>query len=183
MPLAAVAMVMYALKTWSTHLLAISLDLVATMDPQAAVDLSRDILAKPTIVYEWALAPRKLGRIERSPENDSLLLAETSALVRNPERPTALSVGCLNAFDLLVQLQPADLHTCLASDAVGVQRRQEMDAQQFARSDQRHPVQQEILLTCYSYPAFQPVPNICNSAGWLCRQAKFPRLTPSCPVN
>lgn len=92
------------LKSWPT-LRTFLLDVVSSIDPLAAGEISREILAAPTSADEWALALRNLGRLERSAEGDRLLREKTVELIHNPSWQANPSVGYLNAFDVLVHIE------------------------------------------------------------------------------
>ncbi len=131
-----------SLKSWPT-LRTMLLDLVAGIDPAAAADIAREILANPTTADEWALALRNLGRIERSPETDALLLSKTVELIANPGWQSAPSVGYLNAFDLFVHLE-VTTQTPLLSGLVQNKDRKDLAHAAFLTIDrlvQRQPVE------------------------------------------
>lgn len=169
----------HALKQWPTFRTFL-LDALRAIDPAAAAEVSREILATPTTADEWALALRNIGLASSTPETNAELRAKTEALIANPAWQADPSIGYLNAFDVLVhtqavestpllseliqrkdrkdlsqaafltldrlvQREPADLLTRLASDTALQQSRPEMTAQQFARADLRDPAQQALV--------------------------------------
>lgn len=169
----------HSLKQWPTFRTFL-LDALRGVDPVAAAELSREILATPTTADEWALALRNVGLADKDPGTNSLLREKTEALIANPGWQVTPSVGYLNAFDVLVhtdatestpllsgliqrkdrkdlahaafltmdrlvQKDPADMLTRIASDSALRRGRPEMAAQQFARADVRDPAQREIM--------------------------------------
>ncbi len=128
------------MKSWPT-LRTMMLDLLATIDPEAAAVISREILAKPTSADEWAIALRNLGRGERSAENDAFLVARTAELIQRAEWQESPSVGYLNAFDVLVHLE-ATGETPLLSNLVQRKERKDLAHAAFLTLDrlvQRQP--------------------------------------------
>jgi hypothetical protein len=91
----------HALKQWPTFRTFL-LDALRAVDPAAAAEIGREILAKPTNADEWALALRNIGLMDNSPETNALILGKTEALIANPAWQADPSVGYLNAFDVLV---------------------------------------------------------------------------------
>ena len=91
----------HAMKQWPTFRTFL-LDALRMIDPTAAAEISREILAKPTTADEWALALRNIGLTDNSPGTNALLLEKTEALIANPAWQADPSVGYLNAFDVLV---------------------------------------------------------------------------------
>ena len=79
-----------------------------------------------------------------------------SELVQRKDRKDLAHAGFLT-LDRLVQRQPADVLTRLASDRALQQSRPEMVAQQFARADLRDPAQQLIAKAWLLDPARTPV--------------------------
>ena len=79
-----------------------------------------------------------------------------SDLVQRKDRKDLAHAGFLT-LDRLVQRQPADVLTRLASDRALQQSRPEMVAQQFARADLRDPAQQLIAKAWLLDPARTPV--------------------------
>jgi len=119
------------------------LDDLATIDPAAAADISRDILATPTTADEWAIALRNLGRVEDSDESREFLRRKTEELIRNPAWQAAPSIGYLNAFDVLVHTEAVE-STPLLSDLVQNNDRRDLAHAAFLTLDrlvQRQPVE------------------------------------------
>jgi hypothetical protein len=171
----------HTLSEWPTFRTFL-LDALFTIDPKAAVAISREILTTSTTADEWALALRNVGLADTTSETSAYLIERTEALIANPALQANPSVGYLNAFDVLVhtnatsstpllssliqrkdrndlahaafltldrlvQRNPADELSRLASDIPLQQSRPEMTAQQFARADLRDPVQRDIVKT------------------------------------
>lgn len=91
------------------------LDLLFSISPAAAAEISHEILRQPTSADEWALALRNLGRGARTPESDAFLAAKTVELIRHPAWQADPSVGYLNAFDVLVHTEALATAPLLAS--------------------------------------------------------------------
>lgn len=102
------------LKSWPT-LRVFLLDVVAAIDPAAAMEISREILAKPTSADEWALALRNIGRSGRTPDSDAFLRIKTSELIHNPAWQSQPSIGYFQAFDLLVHTEATSESPLLSS--------------------------------------------------------------------
>ncbi len=82
------------------------LDALRRIDPAAAAEISRDLLAAPTTADEWALA---LRNVASGPDDaPDFLHQKTLELIENPTWQAAPSVGFLNAFDVLVHLGSAE---------------------------------------------------------------------------
>lgn len=91
------------------------LDLLFSISPAAAAEISHEILRQPTSADEWALALRNLGRSARTPESDAFLAAKTVELIQHPAWHADPSVGYLNAFDVLVHTEAVATAPLLAS--------------------------------------------------------------------
>lgn len=91
------------------------LDQLAAIDPAAAAEISRGILATPTTADEWAIALRNIGRFDDSPEALELLENKAVELIRNPEWQADPSIGFLNAFDVLVHTEATETAPLLSS--------------------------------------------------------------------
>ena len=104
----------HAMKKWPTFRTFL-LDALRFIDPAAAAEISREILAKPTTADEWALALRNIGLANTSQESNALLLAKTEALIKNPVWQANPSVGYLNAFDVLVHIGATETTPLLSS--------------------------------------------------------------------
>ncbi len=89
-----------SLDEWPT-LRVYLLDALLALDPAAAAEIGREILAAPTTADEWAVALRNVARGESS-GNAAFLQAKTEELIRRPEWMENPSIGYLNAFDILV---------------------------------------------------------------------------------
>jgi hypothetical protein len=91
------------------------LDALAAIDPAAAAEISRQILATPTTADEWALSLRNIGRFDDPATSRDFLRAKTEELIRNPTWQAAPSVGYLNAFDVLVHTAATESAPLLSS--------------------------------------------------------------------
>jgi hypothetical protein len=91
------------------------LDALLAIDPTAAAEISREILAKPTTADEWALALRNVAKVESSPEATAYLRATTEELISNPAWQAEPSIGYFNAFDVLVHTNATDSTPLLSS--------------------------------------------------------------------
>jgi hypothetical protein len=91
-------------KQWPTFRTFL-LDTLLAIDPAAAAEISRDILATPTTADEWAIALRNIGRVEDPAASRDFLREKTEELIRNPAWQANPSIGYLNAFDLLVHTE------------------------------------------------------------------------------
>ncbi len=131
-----------SLKSWPT-LRTLLLDLVAAIDPVAAAEISREILAKPTTADEWAIALRNLGKSEPTPQTSAFLTEKAVELIRNPAWQAAPSVGYLNAFDVLVHTE-ATAATPLLSGLIQNKDRKDLAHASFLTLDrlvQRQPLE------------------------------------------
>lgn len=102
------------LTGWPTYRVFL-LDALIHTDPDAAVGISRGILASPTSPDEWAVALRNVGKLESAEETDSFLSGKTAELIANPDWQAEPSVGYLNAFDVLVHTGATDQTPLLSS--------------------------------------------------------------------
>lgn len=91
----------HSLKQWPTFRTFL-LDALRSIDPAAAAEIGREILASPTTPDEWALALRNIGLTDNSPRTNDQLREKTEELIANPAWQADPSVGYLNAFDVLV---------------------------------------------------------------------------------
>lgn len=80
------------------------LDLLAEVDPQAAVAYSRRILETPVSPDEWAVALRNVARFDSAPGTREFLEQKTEAMLRQEPWVNNPSTGFLEAFDVAVQL-------------------------------------------------------------------------------
>lgn len=80
------------------------LDALLAIDPAAAAEIGRNILAQPTTADEWALALRNVARGEEAADA-GFLRAKTEELISNPAWQADPSIGYLNAFDVLVYVE------------------------------------------------------------------------------
>ena len=101
------------------------LDALLAIDPEAAAEISREILTTPTTADEWALALRNIGRSGKAPETAAFLIEKTEALIANPVWQAKPSVGYLNAFDVLVHTN-ATAATPLLSDLIQQKDRRDL---------------------------------------------------------
>lgn len=84
------------------------LNVLPSIDPEAAAALGREILASPTTANEWALALRNVARGEPLDESAAFLRRKTEELITNPAWQAEPSIGYLNAFDVLVHIEATD---------------------------------------------------------------------------
>ena len=80
------------------------LDLLAEIDPQAAVAYSRRILENPGSPDEWAIALRNVARLDSAPGTREFLEQKTEAMLRQDPWVNGPSTGFLEAFDVAVHL-------------------------------------------------------------------------------
>jgi hypothetical protein len=85
------------------------LDELARLDPAAAAEYSKIILASMDSPDEWAVALRNLARGDASPEARALLEQKTGDLLRHEPWQQDPSVGYLEAFDVAVYLDSTNL--------------------------------------------------------------------------
>jgi hypothetical protein len=85
------------------------LDELARLDPAAAADYSRVVLASMDLPDEWAVALRNLASGDTSAEGRALLEQKTAELLRYAPWQQNPSVGYLEAFDVAVYLGGTDL--------------------------------------------------------------------------
>ena len=90
------------------------LDELARLDPAAAADYARTILASMDSPDEWAVALRNLARGDTSDAARALLAQKTGEMLRYPEWQQGPSVGFLEAFDVAVYLGGTDLMPTLS---------------------------------------------------------------------
>jgi hypothetical protein len=130
-----------SLSAWPTFRTFL-LDALLAIDPAAAAELGRAVLAKPTSADEWALALRNVARGEEPGAGDDFLRRKTEELISNPAWQAAPSVGYLNAFDVLVHVG-ATASTPLLSDLIQRKDRKDLAHAGFLTLDrlvQREPV-------------------------------------------
>lgn len=119
------------------------LDVLLAVDPAAAAEFGREILASPTTADEWALALRNVARGDDSAQTAVYLREKTEALIRNPGWQAAPSVGYLNAFDVLVHIEAVE-STPLLSSLVQLKERRDLSHASFLTLDrlvQRRPAE------------------------------------------
>lgn len=92
-----------ALSAWPT-VRTFLLDVLLEIDPPAAAEMGRRVLARPSSADEWALALRNVARGEAVLDGE-FLRRRTEELITNPAWQAAPSVGYLNAFDVLVHIE------------------------------------------------------------------------------
>jgi len=80
------------------------LDELARLDPGAAADYARVVLASMDSPDEWAVAMRNVARGDVSPEGRALLQQKTGEMLRYEAWQHNPSVGYLEAFDVAVHL-------------------------------------------------------------------------------
>lgn len=85
------------LRTWL-------LEQMAVLDPAAAAEYARAILASPDSADEWAVALRNLARGDTSAGARAFLESKTAELLRNEAWQANPSVGYLEAFDTAVHV-------------------------------------------------------------------------------
>jgi hypothetical protein len=130
-----------SLSAWPTFRTFL-LDALLAIDPAAAAELGRAVLAKPTNADEWALALRNVARGEEPGAGDDFLRRKTEELISNPAWQAAPSVGYLNAFDVLVHVG-ATTSTPLLSGLIQRKDRKDLAHAGFLTLDrlvQRQPV-------------------------------------------
>lgn len=91
------------------------LDELARLDPAAAVDYSKVVLANMDSADEWAVALRSLALGDTSTAARALLQQKTSALLQYAPWQQNPSTGFLEAFDVAVYLGGTDLLPALSS--------------------------------------------------------------------
>lgn len=104
----------HSLKQWPTFRTFL-LDSLRAMDPVAAAEISREILASPTTADEWALALRNVGLQDGSAETNAYLKGKTVDLINHSAWQADPSVGYLNAFDVLVYTGATDTAPLLSN--------------------------------------------------------------------
>lgn len=130
-----------SLETWPSFRTFL-LDTLLAIDPEAAAVVGREILAKASTADEWALALRNVARGE-APPDAGYLRAKTEELISNPAWQKEPSVGYLNAFDVLVQVE-ATASTPLLSGLIQRKDRRDLSHAGFLTLDrlvQRQPVE------------------------------------------
>jgi hypothetical protein len=118
------------------------LDWLGRLDPRAAAEFGRRILAAPTTADEWAIALRNVARGAAGAESAGYLRAKTEELIGNLAWQQQPSVGYLNAFDVLVHTR-ATASTPLLSGLIQRQDRRDLAHAAFLTLDrltQREPV-------------------------------------------
>jgi hypothetical protein len=130
-----------SLSAWPTFRTFL-LDALLAIDPSAAAELGREVLARPTSADEWALALRNVARGGEPGADDEFLRRKTEELIGNPAWQAAPSIGYLNAFDVLVHVG-ATASTPLLSDLIQRKDRKDLAHAGFLTLDrlvQREPV-------------------------------------------
>lgn len=95
--------------SWRTFLL----DILFLVDPEAAAELSKDLLQTSQSPDEWAVALRNLGRLGR---HEDLLKDKAAELLRRTEWQDNPSAGYLEAFDVIVHTRSTDLAPVLLAN-------------------------------------------------------------------
>ncbi len=90
------------------------LDELGRIDPAAAADYARVILASMDSPDEWAVALRNLARGDTSVEGHDLLAEKTAAMLQNESWQQNPSVGFLESFDMAVYLGGTSLMPTLS---------------------------------------------------------------------
>lgn len=90
------------------------LDELARLDPAAAAEYAKIILARKDSPDEWAVALRNLARGDTTPEGRALLEQKTGELLRHEPWQREPSVGYLEAFDTAVFLGGTNLMPALS---------------------------------------------------------------------
>jgi hypothetical protein len=91
------------------------LDYLAQVDPAAAADYARTVLARSASADEWAVCLRNLARQSASPADQDYLESKFRELARHESWQKSPSVGYLEAFDLPVYLGRTNLAPDLAA--------------------------------------------------------------------
>ena len=90
------------------------LDQLGRLNPPAAAEMARTILASPDSADEWAVAMRDFARVQTSPENKDYLQERLATLLRDPRWQQQQSIGWLEAFDVAVHVKATQLAPDLA---------------------------------------------------------------------
>lgn len=90
------------------------LDELARLDPAAAADYARVVLASMDSPDEWAVSLRNLARGDTSDAAHALLAEKTGDMLRYPAWQQDPSTGFLEAFDVAVYLGGTDLMPTLS---------------------------------------------------------------------
>lgn len=90
------------------------LDQLGRLNPPAAAEMARTILATPDSADEWAVALRDFARVQTSPEDREYLQERLSALLHEPRWQQQQSIGWLEAFDVAVHVKATQLTPDLA---------------------------------------------------------------------
>ena len=85
------------------------LDQLGRLNPPAAAEMARTILATPDSADEWAVALRDFARVQTSPEDKDYLQQRLAALLRDPRWQQEQSIGWLEAFDVAVHVKATHL--------------------------------------------------------------------------
>ncbi len=91
------------------------LDELARLDPAAAAELARSILATKTSADEWAVAMRNLARVENNEGGRAFLEGKMRELLTHEPWQREASAGFLEAFDVAVYLRTTNLVPELAA--------------------------------------------------------------------
>lgn len=89
------------------------LDELGRLDPAAAADYAKVILASMDSPDEWAVALRNLARGDTSTDGHNLLAEKTAAMLQNTAWQQNPSVGFLESFDVAVYLGGTSLMPAL----------------------------------------------------------------------
>ena len=85
------------------------LDELARLNPAAAAELARSILATKTSADEWAVALRNLARVQNTEADRTFLQGKMRELLTHEPWQKEASAGYLEAFDVAVHLRSASL--------------------------------------------------------------------------
>ena len=85
------------------------LDELERIDPPAAAEVAKQLLASMNSSDEWALALRSLARQQTDPEGRNFTADKWQAMMRNETWMRNPSVGFLESFDIAVHLRDPEL--------------------------------------------------------------------------
>ncbi len=85
------------------------LDQLGGLNPEAAADYARQILATPENADEWAVAMRNFARVRTAPADAAFLKTKARELLGEPRWQQEQGVGWLEAFDVVVHTRATEL--------------------------------------------------------------------------
>lgn len=85
------------------------LDLLFQVDPAAAAQRSRELVASSASPDEWAVALRNVAKADEAGASAAWLREKSAELLRNEAWRSDPSVGYLNAFDVIVHTEHTEL--------------------------------------------------------------------------